>query len=222
MDAFLINVSSFPTMIYSIGLVVVGGYWMLVLLGLFDFDVFDIDVDFDIDADGDISQVGSVAGLLTSIGLTGVPITVVISLLLLNSWFICYFASEFIPVFPQFIFLVQILIGLGIIVLSFLISIPITATMIKPLKGLFKKINQEPIAMSIIGRSCRVRSSRVDNDFGEAECFYNGASLIVKIRSCGDQKFATGDTVVLLKHNVEQDTYDVISEEEFKKELDKN
>ncbi len=222
MDAFLINVSSFPTMIYSIGLVVVGGYWMLVLLGLFDFDVFDIDADFGIDADGDISQVGNVAGLLTSMGLTGVPITVVISLLLLNSWFICYFASELIPVFPQFIFLVQILIGLGIIVLSFLISIPITATMIKPLKGLFKKINQEPIAMSIIGRSCRVRSSRVDNDFGEAECFYNGASLIVKVRSCGDQKFVTGDTVVLLKHNVEQDTYDVISEEEFKKELDKN
>ncbi len=218
MDAFLFNISSYPTMVFSIGMVVVIGYWIVSVFGLIDIDVLDIDVDIEIE--GDIGQLGGVTGLLTSLGLTGVPLTVVISLLVLNSWFICYFASALTPNFPELLSLVQILIGIGVIVISFLISIPITATMIKPLKGLFKKVNQEPIEKSIIGRSCRVRSSRVDNSFGEAECFHSGASLIVKIRSCGDQKFSTGETVVLIKHHADLNIYDVISEKEFQDNLD--
>ncbi|TQV89292.1 OB-fold-containig protein [Aliikangiella coralliicola] len=216
MDAFLINISSFPTIIFTIGLGVVIGFWFLVILGLFDLEFFDIEVDLDIDAD--ISQVGGVAGLLTTLGLTGVPITVVISLLILNSWFICYFASKLVPNFPDLISLLQTLLNLAVAIISFLISIPITARMIRPLKGLFKTINQEPISKSLIGKTCRIRSSRVDEDFGEAECIHNGASLIIKVRTTGDNSLKTGQNAVLIEHKSE-DTFFVISEEEFNKSM---
>jgi len=220
MDEFLVNISSFPTAIYTTLLVVVVGYWLLALTGTFDLDAFDVGVDIDVEVDGDIGGLGRVAGLLTTLGLTGVPITVVISLLFLNAWIICYFASLLIPALPQIISLIHLLIDISIAIVSFMISILVTATMIKPLRGLFRKINQAPKSVSLLGATCRIRSSRADHDFGEAECLHEGASLIVKVRTNGDQEFTTGDSVVLVEHNAENDFFNIVSEEEFKQQLD--
>ncbi|WP_444996156.1 hypothetical protein [Aliikangiella sp. IMCC44359] len=225
METFLINISSFPTIIYSIALVVAIGYWLLVLLGLFDFDLIDIDADteidvgVDIDVDTDINQAGTVAGFLTTLGLTGVPITVVISLLLLNGWFICYFISELIPQFPNIIKLLQVLIQVGVVIISFMLALPVTAAIIKPLRPLFRKINQEPISTSLIGRTCRIRSSRVDTEFGEAECLHHGASLIIKVRTLGDTKLITGDLAIPIEYSAENGTYFVVPEKEFKNQI---
>ena len=212
MEAFLINISSFPTIVFTIGLGVIIGFWMLVILGLFDLEFFEVAVDLDIDTD--VSQIGGIAGLLTTLGLTGVPITVVISLLILNSWFICYFASKLIPNFPDLISLLQTLLNIAIAIFSFLLSIPITARMIRPLRGFFRKLNQDPLSKSLIGKTCRIRSSRADSDFGEAECILNGASLIVKVRTSGEQPLKTGDNAVIIEHKA-NDIFFIISEEEF-------
>jgi hypothetical protein len=220
MDDFLVNISSFPTVIYTTLLVVVVGYWLLAFSGTFDLDAFDVGVDIDMELDGDISDLGGIAGLLTTLGLTGVPITIVISLLLLNAWIVCYFLSLLIPAFPQFISLIQLAINTGVAIGSFMVSIPLTATMIKPLKGLFRKVNQTPISKSLLGATCRIRSSRADAEFGEAECMLEGASLIVKVRAVGDQTFATGDRVVVIEHNKEKQVFNVVSEQEFKEQLD--
>ena len=222
MEAFIDNISGFPTVIYTTALVVVVGYWILAILGTIDLDFFDaaIDADIDIDIDGDASEIGKVAGLLTTLGLTGVPITIVLSLLLLNAWIICYFLSLVVPGFLAGILPVQIVINLAIAVVSFMLSILLTATMIRPLKGLFRKLNQAPKSKSLIGRTCRVRSSRADNSFGEAECQLEGASLIVKIRTIGDETFQTGASVVLTEHQQETDSFVVVSEDKFKQKLD--
>ena len=220
MDEFLVNISSFPTVVYTTSLVVVVGLWLLAFVGTFDLDVLDVGVDIDFEVDGDVSDIGGVAGLLTTLGLTGVPVTIVISLLLLNAWIICYFVSLLIPTLPQFISLVQVAIDIGIVIASFMVSILLTATMIKPLKRLFRNINQAPKSKSLLGSTCRIRSSRADQGFGEAECQHEGASLIVKVRATGDQVFSTGDAVVLIEHDNENEFFNIVSENEFKKQLD--
>ena len=217
MDAFLANISSFPVSVYTVGLGVVLGYWLIAMFGLFDLDAISADVDLDFDTD--VSHVGSVAGLLTTLGLSGVPITIVISLLMLNGWFVCYFMSKLVPSFPELFSLVEILLDLAAIVLSFMVSIFVSAIMIKPLKPIFRKINDEPISRSVLGRTCRVRSTRVDNGFGEAECIFQGASLILKIRSYNDEEFKTGDSVVISEYQAEGDCFYVVSEKEFNQEL---
>ncbi len=218
MDEFLVTISSFPTVIYTTALVVIVGFWLLSFTGTFDLDAFDVEVD--IDVDGDVGNIGGVAGLLTTLGLTGVPITIVISLLILNAWFICYFVSLVVPELPEVVTLLKVAINIGIAIGSLMISILLTAFMIKPMKGLFKRINQAPISRSLLGATCRIRSSRVDHDFGEAECQHEGASLIVKVRATSDQTFTTGDSVVLIEHNIEKDFFNVVSEREFKQQLD--
>ena len=220
MDEFLVNISSFPTVVYTTSLVVVVGFWLLAFVGTFDLDVLEVGVDIDFEVDGDVSDIGGVAGLLTTLGLTGVPITIVISLLLLNAWIICYFVSLLMPALPELISLIQVAINIGIIISSFMVSILLTATMIKPLKGLFRNINQAPKSKSLLGSTCRIRSSRVDHDFGEAECLHEGASLIVKVRATGDQVFSTGDLVVLIEHDNKNEFFNIVSENEFKKQLD--
>ena len=217
MDEFLVNITSFPTVIYTTSLVVIVGYWLLSFTGTFDLDAFDVEVDIDVDSE--VSELGGVAGLLTTLGLTGVPITIVISLLFLNAWIICYFAAMLVTTLPEFASLIKIVIGIGVAIVSFTVSILITAYMIKPLKGLFKKVNQAPKSKSLLGATCRIRSSRVDHDFGEAECYHEGASLIIKVRSTGNQTFNTGDTVVLIEHNADQDFFNIVSEKEFKQQL---
>lgn len=222
MDAFLVILSSFPTVIYSTALVVVVGYWILAFIGVLDLDAFDlgIDIDLDVDMDNDVSGMGRIAGLLTTLGLIGVPITIVISLLFLNAWIICYFASLLVSTFLPSIPLVQIAIDIVIAIASFMVSIFATVAMITPLKGLFRKLNQAPKSKVLLGSVCRIRSSRVDNEFGEAECQNEGASLIIKVRTSGDQKFTTGDSVVLIEHNSEFDFFNIVSEKEFKQQLD--
>ena len=173
----------------------------------------------DIDTDSKVGDIGMVAGVLTSLGLTGVPITVVISLLVLNSWFICYFISLFTPELFEFLQIIQLLLSIAILVISFMLSIPTTAFMIKPLKGVFKKIHQQPISRSLIGATCRIRSSRADSGFGEAECIHEGASYIVKVRSHGEQIFKTNDLVVLIEHKKEDSTFNIIGEKEFKLQI---
>jgi hypothetical protein len=216
MDAFLLNVSSFPTAIFSTGLVVVSGFWLLTLIGLFDIDAFDIGVDLEIDVD--VSQVGGIAGLLTTLGLTGVPISVVISLIVLNSWFVCYFATIYMPTFPDIISILQFAINVAIAVCSLLAAIPITATMIRPLKGLFKRIHQEPLRRSLLGTGCRIRTSRADSGFGEADCSHYGASLIIKVRTHGDLTLSKGDNAFIIEHNESDDSYLVVTEEEFRRQ----
>ncbi len=215
MDAFLVNISSFPVSVYTVGLGVVVGYWLISLIGLFDLDAFSADAEID----ADVSELGGVAGLLTSLGLSGVPITIVISLLMLNGWFACYFISKAVPNFSELFWLLEIVLDLGVIVVSFMVSIFVTAIMIRPLKGMFKKINQEPISRSVIGRTCRVRSSRVDPNFGEAECIFQGASLILKVRSYPNVSFNTDEKIVLVEHIAQDDVFLVVSEKKFSEEL---
>jgi|UPI00038152F0 sensor histidine kinase YesM len=217
MDSFLVNISSFPTAIYTTSLVVVVGYWLFALFGALDFDAFDADIDIDVDSG--VSDLSGVAGFMATLGLTGVPITIVISLLLLNAWLVCYFLALFTPALPQFASWILFIVHMGVVIVSFLVSILLTAIMIRPLRGLFRKVHQVPKSISLLGASCRIRSSRVDGEFGEAECQNEGASLIIKVRTSNGEVFATGDRAVVIEHNQQDDFFYVVSEEAFRQRM---
>ncbi len=73
---------SFPAVIFSFALLVVIGYWILVLLGGIDIDALDSAGEGDGgDSDGD-------SGLVRGLGLGGVPVTVALSLLIVVAWFV--------------------------------------------------------------------------------------------------------------------------------------
>ena len=215
MDPFYQNISSFPTLIYTVLLVVCVIYWAGAVLGFIDLDIIDLDLDSFDTSGGDSTHATPdvLAGLMLRFGLNGVPVTVSISIVVLIGWLLCYYAVHFLfPLVPgRFL---EFMVGIPVFLGSLYISARIAGVLIRPLRPLFQKATQETLK-HVLGQTAVVRTSRVDNDFGEATLEDGGAGLILKVRTTGDDRFTKGDRVELYEHLDEQNVYRVISEEEF-------
>jgi hypothetical protein len=220
MDPFYQNISSFPTVIFTFFLLVCLLYWLVAMLGLVDIDVLDLDAS-DLDPDFDFSQTNNemsspeaLAGLMLRFGLVGVPVTVIVSLISLFGWIICYYIVHFLFALLPGGGWLQFLLGVPILVGTLYVAVMITAQAIKPLRPLFRDSLTEG-KKYLLGQVAIVRTSRVDSRFGEAVLDDGGAGLILKVRSNDDQQFKHGDRIVLLEYLEEQGAYRVISESEF-------
>lgn len=213
MDPFYQNVSSFPTVIFTFFLLLFMMFWMVAVLGFIDIDALHIpDLDVDID---DVTTPDAVAGLIMKLGLHGVPITITLSLISLIGWMVSYYLVYFLfDGIAEGMF--RYLFGLPAFLVSLLIAVKITSILIRPLKPLFRKM-QQTTEKIVLGQTGIVRTSRVDNDFGEATVEDGGAGLILKVRTFGDETFKKGDRVVLLEYVQDKNVYRVVSEEEFTK-----
>ncbi|MCG8668698.1 MAG: hypothetical protein MI867_04740 [Pseudomonadales bacterium] len=203
MEAFFSNIFSFPTIIFTGLLLFMCFYWLLAIAGLLDLDVLDLDLDVDTDVDLDVS---GFAGLMVTLGLTGVPFTVVLTLLIGISWLLCYFMVHF------FFFwgdnnLFNLLVGSGVVLGSFAVSIPITAKIIKPMRPFFRSMHNLEVKKVIVGKTCTIRTTRVDKSFGEANLIVDGADLIIKVRAEAEHKLSKGDTAFVVEHNKDENTY---------------
>lgn len=201
MEAFFSNIFSFPTIIFTGLLLFMCFYWLLAIAGLLDLDVLDLDIDGDSDFD-----VGGFAGLMVTLGLSGVPFTLVLTLLFAFSWLICYFVVHF------FFFwgdnnLFNLLVGSGVVLGSFAVSIPITAKTIKPMRPFFRSLHNPEVRKIVVGKTCTVRTTRVDKGFGEANMLVDGADLIIKVRANPEHDLKKGDTALVVEHNKEENTY---------------
>lgn len=218
MELFYQNITTFPTVFFTFFLGVTLLYWLVAILGIVQIDVLDFDINpvesaLDIGAEHGLDGPGDIAGLMLKLGLHGVPVTIMISLIALFGWFFCYYIVYFFFGFiPQGI--LYYLAGLPVLLLSFYIAVIITAQLIKPLRILFRKTEEKTIK-HILGQVAVVRTSRVDSNFGEAVLDDRGAGLILRIRTRDDVQFKKGDKVVLLEYLANENAYRVISENEF-------
>ena len=217
MQSFLGNISAFPTNIYTVLFMVCIALWLCTLLGFLDLDVieFDLDVDSGFDVDSDISNDGGsfLSAILLKYGLVGVPMIITFSLLVMIGWLLSfYIVYLLVPFEAGSIF--HYLVGLPIFLGTLYISARITSMIIKPIKPFFK-IPTQSTRKLVLGQTATVRTSRVDNDFGEALLEDGGAGLIMKVRTRGEDRFKKGDKVVIFEKLNNDNIYRVISEEEF-------
>jgi hypothetical protein len=212
MDPFYQNIASFPTIIFTFFLAVTVLYWLVAVLGFVEIGILDIDIPEGEIGDG-ASGPNVLAGLMIRFGLAGVPVVVIISFVSLFGWLISYYIVHFLIGFSPGEFL-RYLIGLPVVIFSAYIATMITAFIIRPLRPLFKRAQQQT-EKYVIGQSAIVRTSVVDNSFGEAILEDGGAGLIFKVRTIGNESFVKGDKVVLLEYIKEKNIYRVVSEEDF-------
>lgn len=209
MADFLNIVSHFPTVVFTVLLGVVFLYWLLAILGAVDIDMLDVDMDIDTDASG----VGGLTGLLSTLGLSGPPVTVILSVLIVSSWLLSYFATAYLLILvPWDMF--REFIGAGMLVACFIVSIPITAQLIKPLSGLFK-VHAAKSKRQFIGAVCKITTLEVTDTFGQAEIDDGEAGIIVAVRSNTPNVFKKGDKAVVTSYDQDKNTYEVVTEEEY-------
>ncbi|MES9853869.1 MAG: hypothetical protein ABW170_18785 [Candidatus Thiodiazotropha sp. L084R] len=218
MDEFFHIISSYPTSIFTVVLGVMLVFWIFAIIGMLDIDLIPSEVDdgiFEADFDGDIP---GFIGLLHTLGLTGVPFTLVISIIALIGFCLSYFVSAYI-LLPIGSALIQYAVGTLVLVVEFAISIPITAKLIKPMKPLFVK-HFAPSNKDFIGHPCTIFSSKVSDTFGIGIIETGGSPLQVNIRTNSTDTFTKGMTVRVVDYNQAEDFFEVISEAEFEKIVD--
>lgn len=207
MQTFYQIVGSFPTIFFTILLMIVVFYWLLAILGAVDISILDFDLDTD------ASALGVVTGFMMRLGLHGVPLTIIVSLIAIIGWLISYYIVYFLFAVFSAGFL-RYLVGIPVLLGSLYGAVMLTALIIKPIRPLFQRAEQQTLKR-VLGQVAVVRSTLVDNHSGEATLADGGAGLILKVRSIGEVEFHRGDRVVLLEYIPAQYVYRVISEQEF-------
>ena len=204
MEIFLQTALSFPTVLFSFLLCVAILYWCVAALGIIEVDLLDIEADSALES----VQPEGLAGLLLRLGLSGVPVTLVLTLLFFFAWSVSYFIELLLLSYLPLGFL-RYPLGLIVAVAALVVAVPVSAALCKPLRPLFLKL-EATSSTSVLGQTAVVRSGRV------TVLENGGAGLILRVRADEARDFKRGDRVVLLEYLEAEHAYRVITEDEFK------
>ena len=201
MTLFLTTSLGYPTLAWSIAL---GGlllFWLVAAIGIVGLDALDIDLG---DADA--------GGMISRLGLDGLPSLLVLSVLAFFAWAITYFIHLFLlgPL-PN---LLRYGLGTLVLLLSPVPAILLTAFVLRPLRRLVLRLRPAPQA-SLVGKLAVVRTPTVDAHQGMADLDDGGAGLILQVRHDGAATITRGDRVMLLEHDARSNTWQVLAERDY-------
>lgn len=215
---------AFPTVSLTILLGVIFLYWVFVILGALDIDLFSSDAghgghhgggdghggdghgsDGHAHKSGTAESTGGASSFLHPFGLRRVPFTISITLVILFAWTISllcmYYLGPWIPHgMPLWLF------GLIVLVASVLISMPLTALAITPLAPAFV-VHSAMRARDLVGSTCSVTTGRVGHDFGQAKVTDNGAELVIPVRCDQENKISRHDKALVIDYDAARHAY---------------
>lgn len=201
MDLFLNEVFSFPTIIFTIPLIVLLLFWLMAFAGLADIEMFDIDAD----AQGD----SAVGGWLETFGLNGVPLTVALTLVDIYAFALTYLLRKTVtPLFDGI--LSATAIGFIVAMFALMVALPIAALSCKPLRRVFET-HEAVSKRNLGGVICTVTTQTVTESFGQAT---SDDGMVYAVRANTPNDLCKGSRIVLLEYSTEHDSYIVASEAE--------
>jgi hypothetical protein len=214
MDEFLKVVTSFPTVVYSVLLLVMLIHWLMTMMGVLEIDAIDGLLPDEIGLDGgDGAHHGGVGGLLLKFGLHGIPVMVVFTIIAIVGWSFCFFVELYVlGTMPDGI--ATTLLGIATMAGGLLLSIPVARVVLAPVRRLMRRY--EPVTQRpLLGRYAEVRSPEITQTHGTAWIDDGGAGLILQVRADVPGRFVRGDRVVLIEYLDAHNAYRVTSTEEF-------
>jgi hypothetical protein len=208
MDLFLNEVFSFPTVIFTIPLIILTLLWLMAFAGLLDLDILDFGTDSDTSSDTDADATST--SWLETLGLNGVPLTVALTLIDIYAFSFTYLARKYAaPLFDG----VLTATAQGAVVAAFaiIIALPLSALCIRPLRRFF--VTHEGLAKNeLIGTICTLTTLTVNEHFGQA---ITPDGMVLTVRSASPNTMSKGSKIVLIDYLLEQDCYSVVSESEL-------
>jgi hypothetical protein len=232
MSEFLSVIFGFPTAVFTVLLIVVLFYWLLATFGLVDLgehgDLGDVGDAGNlgighaghvghghVHADGATGGHGhthadnasTLAGYLVAFGLNGVPISVVVSLLVLVAWTISALSAIwFVRWVPTE--LLRWVAGAAVLLASAGLSLFITARLVRPLRGVFRTQYATTHAQ-LVGQICVIWTSEVNDKVGRAEVAQHGAPLNIRIWAETPNALKRGDQALIVEYDAAAKRYRV-------------
>lgn len=204
MSDFFDATLQFPTVIFTVLVVVSFGVWIISTVLGFGLDTLDIDFDGDVDAD-----TPGLGGFLEFFGLAAAPLVFTLSLSSLFGWFISLALMEVIGSRTTWA-----MVSLGIIVfaVALVAGMFIAGFVAKPFAPLFVTTEAQKRA-DFIGRMCVVRTERVTETFGQAETTDSeGAALLVQVRAAEPNDFRHGTQAIIFALDDDAEVYRITVE----------
>jgi hypothetical protein len=207
MGNFYAAVFSYPTAVFSALLGIVLVYWVLAMIGLVDFEHSGLDLDLDIEAqaDADPSELGTLATYVVAFGLSGVPFSVAVSLVVLYGWVASCLAGMWLqPLVPAGV--LGWLAGTGVFGAASALAIVLSARTIRPLRKLF--VTHAAISnASLVGQLCRVVTGQVNQRVGRAEVAQRGASINIRVWAKEPNALTKGSSARIVDYDAERSRY---------------
>lgn len=199
-DRFL----TWPTLPFSVLLLLVMVYWLIVSLGFLAFDALDFDLDFDADVEIDPGAHPSLLDLgflpLKWLNLGSVPLMIWGSVFTLVAWIISRWLNAEIA-HAEFAFASDS----QVILRDAVLAAVATKFLTNPLRGLFDY--EEPNKLeAMLGQTVRVTTSQLDDTFGEVEYTTDGAPLRLNAITNGPA-LAKDDLARLVGYDEEKKVY---------------
>jgi hypothetical protein len=167
----------FPTALFSVLLIVVVLYWLIVLLGALDLNALD-HAGHDVgghDVGGHDGHDGH-GGVLDLLGLGGVPVTVSASFLIAIAWFVSLSGTALFG---------GVLAAILVLLVALVAGWAVTRLLALGLSRFFVQ-GPSPKRADFLGRPCVIRTGSVTETFGQAEVTASdGSSAIVQVRQSG-------------------------------------
>ncbi|MFK0235375.1 hypothetical protein [Streptomyces vinaceus] len=178
MGEFSTAALGFPAALFSAALVVVIGFWLLVLVGGADHHGFD----------------GHGHG--DAVGAGGVPVTVAASLMIAIAWFTSLTGSVLVRrLDPSGA--VRAGLDLAVLAAAMLLAWSVTRLLLRRLRVLFPD-QPPPSRLDFIGVTCTIRTGSVSASFGQAEvAAADGSTAVVQVRQQGHDDLRAGSTALL-------------------------
>lgn len=217
----------FPTVVFTIVLVIVLMYWVFVLLGALDLDLFGGDVDVDVsgaakgigelvtggakggaeafhtgdggaDAGADADADGG-GGLWHGLGLGDVPVTISVSLIVMLCWCGSLLAMHYVAGTAGW----QRAI---VLIATIVIALPIAALLVRPLAPVFA-VKEAKSNTDYVGHGCTVTTGSVDDRFGQATVEDGGTVLVIQVRCDARGKLGRGDKALIIEFDRARQAY---------------
>lgn len=234
MDDFLAASTSFPTVVFTVLLLITLVYWLFVIIGAVGIDALDVDLhhhgavdgvadgaahagdglehaDVHADAHGHVhadaphvgEAVGSAPLLLSMLRFDPVPMTIVVTMVVLWAWLICNLSMHYLVGYDA-----HWSIELGLFAGALVLAFPLANLSVRPLAPQFRSTTA-PNRAALVGKIVDVDTSYVDASFGVARSEDGGAGLLVQIRCDPPNPLTRGQRALVLRHDEERDIYEV-------------
>jgi hypothetical protein len=199
MGDFYTAVFSYPTAVFTALLGIVLVYWVLALAGLVDFEHSGLDLELE-----------TQASYVVAFGLSGVPFSVAVSLVVLYGWVASCLAGMWLqPLVPAGV--LGWLAGTGVFGAASALAIVLSARTIRPLRKLF--VTHSAISnAALVGQLCRVVTGSVDQRVGRAEVAQRGASINIRVWAKVPNALTKGSSARIVDYDAERARYLIVPE----------
>jgi hypothetical protein len=200
MTALLEATLAFPTVIFTVLLLVATLWWLLVVLGLFDIEIPGLD-----DLDLDVDDPAPMSTALASLGLSKVPVAVGTSLVIFFAWLFTLLGlrglSALAPGLATGV-IVASLVALAALILG-AVAGGLVARAIAPA---FVTV-EAPGRHELIGKACRISSPEANATTGRAELDDGAAGLILDVRRPAGAPLRRGEEAVIYDYDPHHEVF---------------